>query len=163
VAQSGVETRIRVAAIVGLKNSKDERVLSLLQDLATNSSDETIVAASLFALSQHGEARATEILRAISLKAKTLKGRKQALYFFSLKDGAGVIESLIQIYDGENDEAIKAQILYSLSESKEKVALRKLVDVVRNDPSVKLRLAATHFLSQSTDPEARKFVEGVIK
>lgn len=139
VAQSGVETRIRMASIVGLKNSKDERVLSLLQDLATNSDDETIVAASLFALSEHEGERTTEILRQISLKAKTAKGRKQALYFFSLRGGVGVVESLRQMYDMENDEAGKAHILFSLSESKQTVALRKLMDLARNDPSMKLR------------------------
>jgi len=163
VAQSGVETRIRVAAIVGLKNSKDERVLSLLGNLATNSDDETIIGASLFALSQHEGERTTEILRQISAQAKTAKGRKQALYFFGVRGGARVVESLIQMYDMENDEAIKAQVLVLLSESKERDALRKLMDVARNDPSLTLRQAATHFLSQSTDPEARKFVEGLIK
>lgn len=163
VAQSAVETRIRVAAIVGLKNSKEEKVLSLLQDLATNSNEEAIVAASLFALSQHDGDPTTEILRRISFKAKTPKGRKQALYFFSLRGGARVAESLIQMYDGENDEGVKAQILFSLSESKQKTALRKLMDVARNDPSLKLRQVATHFLSQSTDPEARKFIEGLLK
>ncbi|MFN2498619.1 MAG: tetratricopeptide repeat protein [Pyrinomonadaceae bacterium] len=163
VAQNGVETRIRVTAIVGMKNSENEKVLSLLEDLATNSDDETIIAASLFALSEHNGARATEILRQVSLKAKTLKARKQALHFFSQRGVAGVVDSLIQMYDMEKDEAIKAQILFSLSESKQKVALRKLTDVARGDQSLKLRQVAIHFLSQSTDPEARKFVEEMIK
>src|SRR5712692_5951453 len=163
VAQSGVDTRIRVAAIVSLKNSKDEKVLSLLGDLATNSDDETIIAASLFALSQHEGERTTEILRQISLQAKTAKGRKQALYFFGMRGSVRVVESLVQMYDVENDEAIKAQILFMLSESTQKDALRKLMEVARNDPSLKLRQAAIHFLSQSTDPEAKKFVEGLIK
>jgi len=163
VAQSRVDTRIRVAAIVSLKNSKDEKVLSLLGDLATNSDDETIIAASLFALSQHEGERTTEILRQISLQAKTAKGRKQALYFFGMRGSVRVVESLVQMYDVENDEAIKAQILFMLSESKQKDALRKLMEVARSDPSLKLRQAAIHFLSQSTDPEAKKFIEGLIK
>jgi hypothetical protein len=37
------------------------------------------------------------------------------------------------------------------------------MDVARNDPSLRLRQTAIHFLSQSVDPEARKFIEGVPK
>jgi hypothetical protein len=160
-ARAEFPTKIRVAAIVGLKNSDNEKVLNLLQELATNSDDDGITSAALFALSEHRGTRATEILHQIALSAKTPRNRKQALYFFSLRGEPGIIESLAQSYDAESDETIKAQLLAWFSESKEKAAVRKLMDVARHDQSLKLRQVAIHFLSRSSDPEARKFVQEI--
>jgi HEAT repeat protein len=67
------------------------------------------------------------------------------------------------LYDAERDEALKEELLSALAEAEDKRALKKLIAVAKSDPSVKLRKKAIALLGESDDPEAVKFLEGLIK
>ena len=54
-------------------------------------------------------------------------------------------------------------MLQVLGESKQKAALRKLMEVARADASVEMRKQAVRLLGESKDPEALKFVEDLLK
>ena len=54
-------------------------------------------------------------------------------------------------------------LLRAFGDSKQKVAVRKLMTIARNDPSVELRKAAVRYLGESKDPEALKFLEDLLK
>ncbi len=70
---------------------------------------------------------------------------------------------LLQMYDSESDEAMKSQFLFAFSQSRSKEALQKLMQVAKNDPSIKIRTRAVTYLGQSRDPEAVKFLEDLLK
>jgi alkyl hydroperoxide reductase subunit AhpF len=70
---------------------------------------------------------------------------------------------LISLYDSEKSAEVKNMILHALSESSQKAALHKLMDVARRDPSIELRKSAIHWIGESRDPEALKFLEEIIK
>ena len=44
-----------------------------------------------------------------------------------------------------------------------KRALRKLMEIAKSDASVDVRRSAVHWLGQSKDPEALKFIEEILK
>ena len=72
-------------------------------------------------------------------------------------------KALLQMYDSESDEAMKSQFLFAFSQSKSKEALQKLIQVAKNDSSIKMRTRAVSYLGQSRDPEAVKFLEELLK
>lgn len=75
----------------------------------------------------------------------------------------GVVETLSQIYDSENDENFKISIIQSLALSKQNQAVMKLLDIAKKDKSDKLRLEAIRALRTSNNPEVIKFLEDLIK
>lgn len=75
----------------------------------------------------------------------------------------GIVETLSQIYDSDNDEAFKLSIIRSFAVSKQAQATKKLLDIAKNDKSDKLRLEAIRALRTSNDPEVVRFLEDLIK
>jgi hypothetical protein len=80
---------------------------------------------------------------------------------WSAKDG--VIETLSQMYDSENDEQLKISIIHTFASVKENKAATKLLDIAKNDKSDKMRLEAIRSLRSSNNPEILKFLEDLIK
>ena len=80
---------------------------------------------------------------------------------WSSKDG--VIETLSDIYDSENDDDFKLSIIRSLSLSKQNQATKKLLDIAKKDKSDKMRLEAIRALRTSDDPDVINFLEDLIK
>lgn len=83
---------------------------------------------------------------------------------FSLwSTNGGMVETLSQIYDSENDEALKLSIIRSLALAKQNQAVKKLLGIAKDDKSDKLRLEAIRSLRTNNNPEVVKFLEDLIK
>ena len=54
-------------------------------------------------------------------------------------------------------------LLRAFGDSQQKSAVRKLMTIARNDPSIEMRKMAVHYLGDSKDPEAMKFLEDLLK
>ncbi len=67
------------------------------------------------------------------------------------------------MYDGEQNQQVKMVLIRGFGDSKHKVAVRKLMTIARNDPSVEMRKIAVRYLGESKDPEALKFLEDLLK
>jgi thioredoxin-like negative regulator of GroEL len=77
--------------------------------------------------------------------------------------GAPAVEVLTRLYDAEADQDFKLALVRAFAESKQSAAMRKLLDIAKNDQSDKLRLEAIYSLRTSKDPEVIKFLEDLIK
>lgn len=71
--------------------------------------------------------------------------------------------ALIQLYDLEKDESLKASIVSALGRTGRKEATRKLMDIARSESSIVIKKRAIAALSQSNDPEVLTFLEELIK
>jgi HEAT repeat protein len=69
----------------------------------------------------------------------------------------------VALYDTEQNQQVKMMLMRAFGGSKQKVAIRKLMTIARNDPSVEMRKVAVRFLGQSKDPEALKYLEELLK
>jgi HEAT repeat protein len=58
---------------------------------------------------------------------------------------------------------VRAVLLRGFGNSKQKSAVRKLMVIAKNDPSVEMRKLAVRFLGDSKDPEALKFLEDLLQ
>lgn len=89
-------------------------------------------------------------------------GSIQGFAGWSTKDG--MIDSLSQLYDSENDEQFKTSIIYSFSRlTKNQQATNKLLDIAKNDKSDKMRLEAIRALRNNKSPEVTSFLESLIQ
>ena len=68
-----------------------------------------------------------------------------------------------RMYDAEQNLQVRMALLRAFGDSKQKSAVRKLMTIARNDPSVELRKVAVRYLGESKDPEALKFLEDLLK
>jgi len=67
------------------------------------------------------------------------------------------------MYDSEQNPDLRASLMRAFGNSKQKSAVRKLMTIARNDPSVEQRKLAVRYLGESKDPEALKFLEELLK
>jgi tetratricopeptide (TPR) repeat protein len=74
-----------------------------------------------------------------------------------------VVDTFAQIYDAETDEQFKMSVILSLAGSKQNQALRKLLEIAKNDKSDKLKLEAIYALRTSKNPDVLKFLEELFK
>lgn len=80
------------------------------------------------------------------------------------KDDQQTVDLVVSLYDAEQSIDIKRSLLHALGESKQKSALRKLMAVARSQTEpVDLRRTAVHIIGESKDPEARQFLEELLK
>ena len=112
--------------------------------------------------SERARAKVAEVARGQNFPADL---RRTAIHHFvDGKDDAQSVEVIISLYDAEKSVDIKRTLLHALGESKQKSALRKLLAVARNQSEpVELRRTAVNKIGESKDPEARAFLEELLK
>lgn len=71
--------------------------------------------------------------------------------------------ALVQLFDAERDENLKASIISALGRTGQKQATKKLMEIARSDSSVTLKKRAISALSMSRDPEVLTLLEELIK
>jgi HEAT repeat protein len=54
-------------------------------------------------------------------------------------------------------------LIRGFGDSQQKSAVRKLISIAKDSSSVELRKMAVRLLGESNDPEARKFLEDILK
>ena len=112
--------------------------------------------------SERARAKVAEVARGQNFPVEL---RRAAIsHFVDGKDDQQSVDLVASLYDSEQSVDIKRSLLHVLGESKQKSALRKLMAVARSQSeSVELRRTAVHLIGESKDPEARAFLEELLK
>ena len=84
-------------AISTLGASNDDSVIDPLREFALNSTDNTIVEASLYALSRHTNERVVGVLADIATSGKTTAQRKIAIASIAGRAGEPAVDALFRI------------------------------------------------------------------
>jgi HEAT repeat protein len=111
----------------------------------------------------HDKAAAIDLLIKIARNEPDREARARAISVLGEMNEDRAADVLFEFYNGERDEQMKEEVLEALGESSSKKSLEKLIDVARSDPSPRLRKKAILMLGERNDPEAAKFLEGIIK
>ena len=74
-----------------------------------------------------------------------------------------VTTELTKMYDAEQNVQVRAALIRTFGESKDKAAISKLIAIARGDSSVDLRKLAVRKLGESKDPDALRFLEELLK
>jgi HEAT repeat protein len=169
IAKSDPSMELRQSAIHWVGERAGAEVLISLYDSQTNAE---IKQSLLHSIAQKQTDAAFRKLVDVARSDSSKELRSSALHWIGQRKGGEGVDALIQIYDSEKNVEIKAAILHSLGQqaarsapepSPQKRALKKLFDVARRDSSIELRTQAVHWIGQSKDPEAIKFIEDLLK
>jgi HEAT repeat protein len=164
VARSGDDMQLRMSAIHWLGEKEgDAAVDDLIRIYDADQSGEVRLQV-LHSLSEMKSPRAHAKLMDVARTSPDMGLRAAAIrWLVDEGDTPETVQMLIGLYDSEKNGEAKMSILHALSESRQKAALHKLMDVARRDPSVDMRKMAIHSIGESRDPEALKFLEDIIK
>jgi len=106
---------------------------------------------------------AVDFLLEVASKDQDREVREQVFSTLGNMNDERALNALIQLYDSEGNEDVKDDILSALGDSESRPAIIKLMNVAKGDPSIKMRKKAISLLGNSADPEAIKFLEGLVK
>jgi HEAT repeat protein len=115
----------------------------------------------LFSLSQmKGVGNDRWLLGVATDESQTTAVRKHALW---TAGEAGVeAAEFIPLYDRSTDRPLKEQLIWVLSESRDRAAADKLIDIARNDRDPELRKKAIFWLGQMHDPRVQQLLLDII-
>jgi HEAT repeat protein len=115
----------------------------------------------LFSLSQMKGAGNDRWLLGVAADAsQSTAVRKHALWTAG-EAGVGSDE-FIPLYDRMTDRPLKEQLIWVLSESRDRAAADKLIDIARNERDPELRKKAIFWLGQMHDPRVQQLLLDII-
>ena len=134
-----------------------------LLQLYTNETNLQIKQGLLHAFADNKDPKAQAKLFDIARGNDPIELRGYAIRVLGNRDDAQTTDQLVAMYDSEQNPQVKMALLRAFGDSQQKSAVRKLMTIARNDPSVEMRKMAVRYLGQSKDPEAMKFLEDLLK
>jgi hypothetical protein len=76
---------------------------------------------------------------------------------------AGIAGSeLVTIYDRLSDSEVKEKLIWVMSESRDRAATDKLVEIAQKDPDREMRKKALFWLGQKNDPRVRQILIDIL-
>lgn len=163
IARSGKSVEVRKDAIFWLSNGASDATVDELMQIYGADRNPEIRKQIVFALKRIGSPQSLARLYEIARSGDDPEVRKDAIHWVGQGGGPKALDFLIQTYDAEKDNDIKQQIIFGLSRTGDKRAVRKLIEIAKSDPSVELRKQAIFWLGRMDDPEARQFIEDLLK
>jgi len=158
VARNEADLKLRARAISALGATNDDSVVDSLRDFAMSSQD-SIVEASLYALSRHTGERAITVLSEFATNnSRTVAQRKVAIASIASRAGDPAVDALFRIYDGDQTVEIRKAVIFGFANRKSERAGTKLFDIARSAENVELRKAAISAISRRGGDKAIEFL-----
>ena len=101
--------------------------------------------------------------RDIELKTAALSSLQMIFFRSRAEEKIELVQALLQTYDSTDNENFKSFVIRSLAQSNQDAAVKKLMDIAKNDKSDNLRIAAINALRGNKNPEVARFLEDLIK
>lgn len=159
VARNEADLKLRARAISALGATNDDSVVDSLRDFAMSSQDNSIVEASLYALSKHTGERAITVLSEFATNnSRTVAQRKVAIASIASRPGDPAVDALFRIYDGDQTVEIRKAVISGFANRKSERAGTKLFDIARSAESVELRKSAISAISRRGGDKAIEFL-----
>lgn len=159
VARSEPDLKLRARAISALGATNDDSVVDSLRDFAMSSQDNSIVEASLYALSKHTGERAITVLGEFAANnSRTIAQRKMAIASIASRPGEPAVDALLRTYDADQTVEIRKAVIFGFANRKSERAGTKLFDIARSSDNVELRKAAISAISRRGGDKAIEFL-----
>lgn len=164
LARNLKDSDLRVAAIHWVLRRGPQSLGSLSQ-LYDSERDEEVKQVILGMIGRQSGAEATAKIMQVAKSDPSAEMRQIAISLLSRREDAQSIDAIIQLYDTERTQEVKESILVLLYRRAENnkagqpgpgsaAALRKLMEIARNEPDADTRQSAIHWLSRRGGPEA---------
>jgi HEAT repeat protein len=158
---------VRKQAIVMLSQHDAPAACEALARIYDTEKDPELQRLAIVMLAQSDCPQAVDKLSQVARSGDSVELRRFAYMYLAQRDHGKAVQVLGDAYASEKNETIKEGIIdglgQSLEESSDKAALHKLMDIAKNDPSIRLRKKAIFWIGQSKDPEATQFLVDLLK
>jgi HEAT repeat protein len=116
----------------------------------------------IFSLAQRGSREdARWLLQIAANGSEDVEIRKKAV-FWAAQSGGIDLPELFALYDQARDRELKEQLIFAYSQSSQKGAVDKLIEIARTDSDRELRKKALFWLSQTKDPRVAQLIADII-
>lgn len=136
--------------------------LSYLQKVVASDGERHIANGALFAISQHEESEALDILIRMAKTDPSPHVREQALFWLAQKAGQRASSAITDAIENDPDTEVKKRAVFALSQLPKDEGIPKLIEVARSQRNQEVRKQAFFWLGQSKDPRALAFIEDVL-
>ena len=153
--------QIREQTIFWLGQRRSQENADFLRSLFGSTDDDDLRKKILFSLSQMRGFENDRWLLAIALdEANSEDLRGHALWTAGQAGIAG--SELVTVYDRLSDQHVKEKLIWVMSESRDRAATDKLIDIARRDPDREMRKKALFWLGQKNDPRVRQILLDIL-
>jgi HEAT repeat protein len=153
--------QVREQAIFWLGQRRSVENAEFLRGLYGRLRDEDLKKKVMFSLSQMRGAGNDRWLLSIALDSTTSADvRGHALWTAGQAGIAG--SELVAMYDRLRNREVKEKAIWVMSESRDRVATDKLVEIAQRDPDHEMRKKALFWLGQKNDPRVRQILTDIL-
>ena len=158
-AQTPARVRERAVFWIGQRESKDNA--DFLRSLFTKTREEEARKKILFSLSQMDGFGNDRWLLGIALdESNSSEVRGHALFSAGQAGIAG--SELVTVYDKLSDPEVKEKAIWVMSESRDRAATDKMIEIAQKDPNLEMRKKALFWLGQKNDPRVKQLLIDIL-
>jgi HEAT repeat protein len=162
-AQTPEHVREQAIFWLGQRRSQEnaEFLRSLFAKIGNAESNDDVRKKILFSLSQmRGFGNARWLLDIGVDESNSADLRGHALWTAGQAGIAG--SELVTVYDRLSDPDVKEKLIWVMSESRDRVATDKLIEIAQKDPDREMRKKALFWLGQKNDPRVRQILLDIL-
>jgi HEAT repeat protein len=158
-AQTPARVREKAIFWIGQRESKDNA--DFLRSLFTKTREEEARKKILFSLSQMDGFGNDRWLLGIALdESNSSEVRGHALFSAGQAGIAG--SELVTVYDRLSDPEVKEKAIWVMSESRDRAATDKMIEIAQKDPNLEMRKKALFWLGQKNDPRVKQLLIDIL-
>jgi HEAT repeat protein len=151
---------VREKAIFWLSQSRSAGI-DYLKGLYDRLDDDDLREKVIFGVSQVHSPESSAWLLALAKNSKsTVELRKKAIFWLS--QGGASANDLGALYQSLDQQELKEQAIFALSQSRDSAAVDRLMDIAKKDSDNEMRKKALFWLSQSHDPRVMALIEQIL-
>ncbi|MES2177231.1 MAG: HEAT repeat domain-containing protein [Gemmatimonadota bacterium] len=153
---------VRKQAIFWLGQHRSQENADFLRALYRRSGNDDVARKEiLFSLSQmQGFGNDRWILGVANDASASIEVRKQALFTAGQAGISGA--ELVSLYEKLTERPLKEQLIWVMSDSRDRVASEKLVEIAKSDKDPEMRKKAIFWLGQKNDPRIRQILLDIL-
>jgi HEAT repeat protein len=152
---------VREQAVFWLGQRRSQENADFLRSLFGKVNDEDLQKKILFSLSQMRAFENDRWLMSIALdESNSSELRGHALWTAGQAGVAG--SELVTVYDRLSDQDVKEKLIWVMSESRDRAATDKLIEIAKSDPNREMRKKALFWLGQKNDPRVRQLLVDIL-
>ena len=152
---------LRDKAVFWLGQRDDAASRAFLRDLYGRTTSAELKEKIVFSVAQSSDPAGRAWLVGVAKDPKESIGtRKQALFWLGQQENSAA--ELVTLYGSLGDHEMREQVIFALSQSNEKAATDKLIEIARSDKDQELRKKAIFWLGQSEDPRVADVLEKIL-
>jgi HEAT repeat protein len=162
-AQTPDEVREQAIFWIGQRRSQENAdfLRSLFDKVDKSESNDEIRKKIMFSLSQMRGYGNDRWLLAIALDDANSEDLRGHALFTAGQAGIPGSE-LVEVYDRLSDSEVKEKLIWVMSESRDRTATDKLIEIAQKDPDREMRKKALFWLGQKNDPRVRQILVDIL-